>query len=199
MIVTGEEIFKQNQQRIAKLHYDSLTTSLISALGISAVNLYYQYICRSHQDYIFLIEEDGEVSGVCVLSLEPGSLMKRFLVNQIHNLLPLILWRLLTSQEIRKKIWLVLFRSSNKIPAVNNLPEVVQIYTDPEKKNKRIGTRLLTETEKWLLKNGYKKYFLKTLNKEDRSTVFFYKKRGFIEVGKGEDIGKNYVYFTKAL
>jgi ribosomal protein S18 acetylase RimI-like enzyme len=197
MVYLNNEINKSDISKIAKLHLLSLDNSLISFLGIVVVKKYYEFIKNSPVDFLFLLREGNIIVGACVLSKIPKTLMKRFIKRNWLIVGINVLISFLSSQIKRKRIFNFLLKRSLSPNEVHGLVEILQIFTDPDFRNLKIGTRLLEQVETFLKKEEIHKYYLKTFSSEYNDAIHFYKQRNFKEVGKSLVGDRNYVYYIK--
>jgi GNAT superfamily N-acetyltransferase len=97
-------------------------------------------------------------------------------------------------RRARAPILKFIFGDKDDQPDTKELPEVVNIFTDPRCRGKGIATDLLAIVERSLLKWNQESYFLKTLNTETNEALHFYRKRGFNEMHRPE---AEYIYLQK--
>ncbi len=197
MINSNKKLNKRNCEEIVNLHLELLSSSLISLIGKSVAKSYYKFIANSKKDYLFFVFKDSVVIGVCVLSTEPNTLMKRFLFNNLFSIGCYVFKSLLSSKEHRKRILSLLIKNGNGIPEIDGLFEVVQIFTNPRLRDYKIGSNLIVQVEKFLLTENEQKYFLKTFASDANHALPFYNKRGFKNVGKRGVGNRDYLYFIK--
>lgn len=196
MLFENESISQSELSQITRLHIDSLEDSMLTTLGKSVVQNYYKFISESRNDCLFYVKEGDNVIGACMISHKPNSVTKRMAKQYPIVILSSVLKQVLLSGKKRKKIFQ--FLNKNESPkAIINLPEVIQIFTDSNYRNKRIGSRLLEQVERYLKSRNENRYYLKTLDNIDNLALHFYRKRNFAEVGKSEIGGRPYVYFKK--
>jgi ribosomal protein S18 acetylase RimI-like enzyme len=196
MVYNGDILRKTELLEIVRIHSLSLQSSMISYLGNNICKLYYKFIINSKKDILFVINDDVEILGSCVLSRFPNSLMSRFILRNCIPVSTTVLVKLF-SQKKRKNIFNFLLNRSHLPDEVQGLSEIVQIFTNPEFRNLKIGTRLLKLVEEYLVKENVHSYYLKTLSNESNDAIFFYERRDFIKVGI-DSIGSNsYAYFKK--
>ncbi|KAA3607027.1 MAG: N-acetyltransferase [Calditrichaeota bacterium] len=199
MLFEENSLSKKDLTEITKMHIDSLEDSMLTILGESVVFNYYKFISESNLDCLFLVKEGDTVIGTCMISHEPNSITKRMALKYPIVILSSVLKQIIISSDNRKKIFQFLDKDNEAPKSVLGLPEVIQIFTNSNYRNRRIGSRLLEQVESYLKKRNEKVYCLKTLDKVDNLALHFYSKRNFVEVGKNVVGEKPYVYFTKTL
>lgn len=172
---------------IARLHCASLNTSLVAALGPHLTQQYYADAIKSEQEIVFALTEDEQVKAACLVSKDPHSLSKRF-VKRHPLLMGVSFVQGLLAGAKRRNILLGCFTKKEPYPEeVRALPELVQIFTDPQFRNQKLGTSLLEQIETCLSGQGYAAYFIKTSAGVGNDALHFYSKRGFELVETIED------------
>ena len=198
MIAKREQLSSEDLRCIVEMHAASLENSILSPLGSSVLTRYYHFVADSLIEQLFLVRNKGEVIGVCVLSAMPDSMTLRMVRENFFFMVPRLVYRTLCNFQTLRKVCQFLFCFGERPKATLGLHEVVQIYTNPSFRDRKVGTKLLEEVEQYLYQNGVEKYFLKTLSDSENAALHFYRKRGFSEVGERLLEGKHYVFFEKS-
>ncbi len=197
MLFNRQIVSDSEFSQIKKLHILSLEDSMITLLGENVVENYYKFVSESEDDCLFLVNEKENVIGTCMLSHKPNSVTKRMAKKYPFLILFAVLKQILISSKNRKKIFQFLLKKSESPKSILGLPEVIQIFTDINYRNKKIGTRLIEQVETHLKNRNENKYYLKTFDDPNNLALLFYKKRNFREVGKNVISERPYVYFIK--
>lgn len=174
-------IAQETLEQVVTLHLECLPGSAFSRLGRETVSRFYAFVLRSGCEALF-VEAGQGTRGAAVLSLEPFTLMRRFLFANLFSPAWLI------SLSLRP---LAVFRVASEIvfgsgvpDAVKGLPEVVQIFAAATARRKGVGSRLLGQVQARLEQEGRAHYFLKTGKTPGNRALEFYKARGFERIGE---------------
>ena len=193
-MIVGDNLDKEDFQRLTQLHMECLPESTFSLLGLSAVKAYYLMIGQSPSDWLFVSRVQSRVCGACVLSNDPNTLSRRILMFRPFSLGFSIIKTMMSSGELRRKLIKSIIDNANIPSEVQGLPELVQIFTDAEMRGNKIGARLIDRVEQQL--TG-KSYFLKTDDDSSNRAHDFYKRHEFKVMGTALYLGKKYRYYRK--
>jgi GNAT superfamily N-acetyltransferase len=181
---------------IARLHDACLRRSLLSALGPQVVTRYYKFAAVSPSEVVRVARVDGRIAGACVLSLAPGSLLRRFAMRSPWLMATRLAVHVVIDRDLRKRLRArVHERDSNPV----QLPEVVQIFTDPAHRGRGIGAKLLSACEESLREAGERAYCIHTHRDDNAAGIRFYQREGFATVGETSSFGDHFVVMTKAV
>ena len=178
---------------IVELHKICLPASILTALGDEALYRYYDTVVGSLREHVFVaLDEEHAVVAVCVLSMAPGSLLRRFAVGARA-------WEASTGVA-RGALRLVTRASSRDASDTSaGLPEVTQIFTDPTLRGQGVGTSLLRTVEDTLQGMGRQGYCIHTLRDDNDAGIRFYRREGFTVTGTTTSFGDHYLVMTKGL
>lgn len=182
--------------KIVHSHIEALPDSSLSLMGKKMVEIYYRSVLASPYETLFVAGEQS-LDGVAVLSLQPHNLMKRLVVDNLVNFN--FYSSALSSITPLLKIISSALHETKELPAIHDLPEVVQLFTLKEKQGTGVGTSLLNHVEDFLKEKGIGGYFVKTLTDPANPALTFYRNRGFIVVGNCVMNGQNFSFCTKRL
>jgi GNAT superfamily N-acetyltransferase len=181
---------------IARLHDACLRRSLLSALGEQVVTRYYRWASASPTEVVRVARSEGRIAGACLLSLAPGTLLRRFATHAPWLMATRLGLRVVTDRDLRQRLRArISERDSNPV----QLPEVVQIFTDPAQRGQRIGATLLAACEESLRAAGERAYCIHTHRDDNAAGIRFYQREGFTTVGETASFGDRFVVMTKAL
>lgn len=181
---------------IARLHDACLRRSLLSALGERVVTRYYKFASASQLEVVRVARVDGRIAGACLLSLAPGSLLRRFALHAPWLMATRLGLRIVTDRDLRQRLRARIGeRDSNPV----QLPEVVQIFTDPAQRGRGIGAALLAACEESLRAAGERAYCIHTHRDDNAAGIRFYEREGFSLVGETASFGDRFVVMTKSI
>jgi GNAT superfamily N-acetyltransferase len=200
MLPDSQSLTSADLDQLAMLHCACLPGSSLTELGRGAARSYYRYVAASPRELLLVERAGATIGGAAVLSLSPRTLSTRWLKRE---LLPAALYFLsgcLRSASVRRKV-LSMFQKSDDTPAeVAALPEIVQVFVSDLLRNRKVGSKLLLDAESFLRQHGHAQYYLKTDASQSNEALHFYRRRGFVEVGRMNDAaGKSYLFFRKPL
>ena len=184
--------------QLTEVHLECLPDSLVSRLGRRYTRAFYRYINLSHNEHVF-VERDAEriVSG-CVLSLDPGTLMRRLAFGS-----PLMWFAVLG--VLRPSILRLLVGSlgrgepASQYRVLHSSPEVILMFTAQRARDRGAGSLLLGECERFLTARGYGQYLVRTVDDESNAALRFYAKNGFIECGRCVQYGQPFRILRKEI
>ncbi len=180
---------------LAALHAESLPTSLFTALGHDALVRFYAYVEASPYETAWTAAEGGKVVGVCVVSYEPDSVLRRF-VSHAPIAFARELGKLVVRDAgIRGKIVQKLREPSGEPHA----PEVTQIFTDQALRGRGIGAALLRACEAKLRTARISRYFVHTERDDNTAGIRFYRREGFTQIGESRSFGRAFLVMQKDL
>jgi ribosomal protein S18 acetylase RimI-like enzyme len=185
-------------REIAALHRRSLSESMVSVFGPAVLARYYEFLVTSEQEAVFVCSVDGHVAGAAVISEEPEALIGKFL----RRATPAVVWHIaigtLTSISTAKRVARSV-RQPKPLPAVDGMPEVVQLFVDPSIQGSGLGRALLADVERHLAGSGHGSYFVKTLAADDNQALGFYDRLGFEPAGEQTLQGFRFRFLIKRL
>jgi GNAT superfamily N-acetyltransferase len=180
---------------LATLHAESLPTSLFTALGHNTLVRYYAYVEASPYETSWTAAENGEIVGVCVLSHEPESVLRRFVSHA-----PLAFARELGKLVVRDGDLRGRLVQKLREPASEpHAPEVTQIFTDQTRRGHGIGAALLRACEAKLRTARISRYFVHTERDDNTAGIRFYRREGFTPIGESRSFGRAFLVMQKDL
>jgi len=189
--------FPADCDALARLHAASLPTSLLTALGRSALVRYYEFALRSPLESVF-VADDGGVLGGCVLSDEPHTLLDRFARYAPFKLARELAVQVVKNPTIRRRIGHRLAHPPS--PAAGpHAPEVTQIFTEEAARGRGIGGQLLRACEEGMRARGVRAYFVHTHRDDNSAGISFYRREGFVTISEGRSFGDVFLVMQKEL
>lgn len=182
-------------QDLSKLHAESLPTSLFTALGHDALVRFYAYVEASPCETAWTAAVDGNVAGACVLSYEPGSVLRRFVSHAPIAFARELGALVVRDAELRQRLVKKLREPAAEVHA----PEVTQIFTDPSHRGHGIGAALLRACEAKLRTARISRYFVHTDRDDNTATIRFYRREGFHSIGESQSFGRAFLVMQKDL
>lgn len=147
----------------------------------------------------------GIVAG-CVLSLEPATLLRRFARGTPAHLAADIVRAALPNRDFRYRLRSRLREAIRPLsrflePTGDEapLPEVTQIFTDPDQRGQGHGAALLHACETLLRDLGHTGYCVHTLVEDNDAGIRFYRREGFVVTGTSRSFGDDYLVMEKGL
>ncbi len=180
---------------IAALHIASLPDSMISMLGPAAVERYYDLVTTSATEHVFVARAGG-LAAACVLTLEPQTVMGRF-VRHAPLRFAADLARQSLAAAFRRRLLARLEEAGDS--AGPGVPEVTQIFTDAAQRGRGLGSALLRACEDRLRALGQNSYCIHTLRNANDAGIRFYRREGFTDSGTSRSFGDDYLIMTKGL
>ena len=138
----------------------------------------------------------GAVAAACVLSLEPQTVMRRFVSSNPLRFAADLAHRSLTP-AFRRRLLARLGEGAGTPGA--GVPEVTQIFTETAQRGKGLGSRLLRACEDRLRELGQLTYCIHTLRDDNDAGIRFYRREGFTQTGSSRSFGDHYLVMTKGL
>jgi len=181
---------------LAALHRRCLPESMISMLGESAVERYYAMVTSSSLEHVLVIRDEAGASAGCVLALEPGTVMSRFVRRAPVALARDLAWAVASVAMRRRLASRVREGRGERGPGV---PEVTQIFTDRAQRGRGLGSALLRGVEDHLREVGQLAYCIHTLRDDNDAGIRFYRREGFTQTGAARSFGDHYLVMTKEL
>ena len=189
---------------LVDLHAHCLPGSILTALGEDGLHRYYDMVVGSLREHVLAaLDEDDAVVAGCVLSLEPGSILRRFAMGAPVAVARELARGAVTTGEVRRRLARRgveavrgAFRRGD-VPA--GVPEVTQIFTDPAMRGRGVGAALLGAAEDVLRARGMRTYCIHTLRDDNDAGIRFYRREGFTVTGTSTSFGDHYLVMTKGL
>lgn len=187
--------------RLATLHAAALPSSMLTLLGISALERFYRFAVQHERTWSALA--DDVVVGGLVLADAPETMLSRF-----AKTAPILFARdmanaALASRQLRGRI-ASRFRdgvageqAATDVPV--HVPEVTQIFTDAAHRGRGLGAALLRACEADLAGRGVGAYFVHTERDDNAAGIRFYLREGFVEVGRSRSFGVDFLVLRKTL
>ena len=187
---------EQDIEDIVEIHLSTLSNDLLPQLGSKYLFYFYKYLLSSDQEFIFINKINNKVIGICIVSIEPKTLLNRVLKNTFFFFFYSIFTRILYNKLLQTYI-LNMINSKNSFN--HKKPEIVYILTKPEEQGKGIGKKLLHDAEKYLASLGFTELFVKTSDLDGNKAIDFYKKNHFVLERHFMYAKKKYIYFKRCL
>jgi ribosomal protein S18 acetylase RimI-like enzyme len=142
---------------------------------------------------LLLERERGELSGACLVSLAPETLLRRLLTRT-----PLLLFAPLAIRRLPLRAML-LGAAGSAGPQQPRGPEILLIFTVPELRSQGLGARLLASCERQLLARGLHKVLVKTRDDAANRALAFYERAQFTRIAARSKYGKRLLLLEKTL
>src|SRR5438128_11535131 len=81
MVKTGGPLTTADIDRLARLHRGTLPTSVLGRMGAATLRRYYRWVAESPLEWLFVDRFESAVDGAAVVSFEPASLIRRFVMH----------------------------------------------------------------------------------------------------------------------
>jgi len=195
-VTTGDPLGAGELARLAALHAACLPRSILSELGHATLARYYAFARAAGDETIVVGRIDGEVQAALVVSRAPGTLLRRFASQAPASLAVALARRLVASGELRRRCW---SRLRERPGPDLDLPEVVQIFTDPGHRGRGIGSQLLRSCEDILRRACLPAYCIHTHADGNEAGIRFYRREGFTVIGEARSFGDRFVVMKKGL
>jgi ribosomal protein S18 acetylase RimI-like enzyme len=186
---------------LARLHAQSLPTSLLTELGHDALVRYYRFAIGSSPEHVWVATDaepragEGAVIGGCVLSDDPSGVMKRFVRFGPLYFAGDLGRAMIASGSLRRRLVQGLRGGSDG----GHKPEVTQIFTDAKRRGEGLGAQLLRTCEATLSQRGTRKYFVHTQRDDNEAGIRFYRREGFEVIGESRSFGEAFLVMQKEL
>jgi GNAT superfamily N-acetyltransferase len=197
MTEEGTEVTAEAAASLASLHLVSFRASVLAHMGRSTLERYYRWVGRSPHEQLFVARDDGGLIGAAVLSLRPGSLLRRFVAASPLRFAGEAAMAFVRDQAFRGDVRAFLFESGSD--AGNGLPEVLQVFVAAAARGRHTGTALLQRVEDWLRARQLSSYCVRTLADDNAATLGFYSRRGFQRTGERRFCGERYLVLVKPI
>jgi GNAT superfamily N-acetyltransferase len=188
---------------LAALHMASLPSSMISRLGIAAVERFYEFARTSPKEIVWSALDGQDVIGGCVMSDEPYTMLARFTRTARFRFARELAAATLGDAELRRRIASRfrdgIFGEAQASSDGPHAPEVTQIFTDARRRGHGVGAALLRTCEETLRGRRVMKYFVHTHSNDNEAGIRFYKREGFVTIGHARSFGESFVIMKKAL
>ena len=180
---------------LARLHAQSLPTSLLTELGHEGLVRYYQFAIRSSHEHVWVIG-DGEVIAACVLSDAPGTVIRRFVRHAPVRFARDFGKAVVGRRSLRRRLVEGLRAGGSD---AGHSPEVTQIFTDASRRGEGLGAQLLRVCEETLRARGTRSYFVHTERDDNEAGIRFYRREGFVVIGESISFGQTFLVMQKDL
>lgn len=182
-------------EALAALHEVSLPASLLTRLGRAALVRFYTFLDASPSERVW-VTHDGAVTGGCVLSDAPHTVLSRFARHRPLGLAFDLARGAARDRDLRAR----LIRMRDSTPSdPAHVPEVTQIFTEVGRRGQGGGARLLRACETDLRGRGLTKYFVHTERDDNDAGIRFYRREGFVPIGESRSFGEAFLVMQKDL
>ena len=196
-MINGEAALSaRDAERLAVLHTQSMPLSVLGRMGAPTLRRYYHWAAGSEREHVFLAREDGVVTGAAVLSLAPGTVIRRFVGSTPLSFAAAAAAAFLRDSAFRRDVFAWLGGDNG---GSEYAPEVMQIFVAREHRSRHTGTALLRRVEEWLQQQAATRYYVRTLADNNQSTLAFYERRGFRQVGVRPFCGVTFFVLEKVV
>jgi GNAT superfamily N-acetyltransferase len=195
--VVADRLAPRDVALLARMHVEALPESLVTLVGERYARAFYRHLGASVAELV-LLERDaaGALVGACIVSTEPATLSRRLLVRTPLALMaPLALHRLPLGGLVRG----ALGGRDAAAPAQPDGPEILLVFTVPERRGSGVGARLLARAETLLAERGFRRLLVKTRDDPANRALGFYEREGFVRRASVTKLGKRLVLFEKPL
>lgn len=163
---------------IAKMHKECIPSGFLSTLNHKFLTILYEFIITTETGYVY--EDEGAVQGFITGAADTKKLYKSFINKNWFRSVPIIMRKLFSCVFIKRLFETVLipFRV-HKCGSEPALPELLSMAVLEGTRFHGIGTELVKELEKELIRRGFKSYEVVA---GDNLTAAnnFYLKNGFV-------------------
>lgn len=173
------QAIKTQSRQIAEIHKNSIVDGFLSKLGVDFLTILYEFLIENQLVLVFL--EEDKVLGFVSCSYSSSGLIKKFVLKKPKAIF-ILLKKIIQNPSFVKPI--LETSNSTSISANsfsgNELPEteLLSISVVPSTIQKGIGSSLIDELEKQLLKKNIQSY--KVVAGENlKNANLFYLKNGF--------------------
>lgn len=193
MTVVADRLDERDVAQLARMHVEAIPESLISRVGERYARAFYRYVARS-EDELLLVERDGSaLAGGCLVSLAPETLSRRMLRHTpLAVMAPFAIHRL----PLRVMARSVLEPAGAPKPPG---PEILLIFTDPARRSRGLGARLLARCEALLIARGIPTLLVQTRDDPANRAIQFYDRARFQRIASRSKYGKRLILFEKPL
>ncbi len=161
---------------MAKLHCACLPGSLISKVGDTYAQQFYDYAARSASEIVLAAREGGELVGGALVSLDTDSIAWRMIRGT-----PLFFHILRRPfSPAARTITFDRLRRGPRDRVEVGMPEVVALFTAAQHRGRRIGAALLSRAEALISARGFSEYAVRTEDHAGNRAVGFYEREGFV-------------------
>lgn len=200
-MIAGEKYLSQSDfEQLAELHIANLGNSILSRMGTGIVARYYRFIGKSADNFLFVEENNGEVSGAAVLSIDSHKVMRQFVR---HNFIAFALAALRACLTSPSFIQVLLRQSSPGAsgagPVAPGQAEIVQIFVAQKHRNLKIGKKLLDRVNDFLFARNIAKFIIRTRAGNNDAALGFYRKNNFAEIGRAKWKDDDFVFMEKSV
>jgi ribosomal protein S18 acetylase RimI-like enzyme len=147
-MTTIRQISERDAPVVADLHIEGQPGTFLTKLGKEFLTTFYSHLCRSEGGFGIVAEQDGEVVGVGVATMDTGALFREMIVG--HGL-----WLVLpVAKSILRHPSLIAdvvntLRYPAKVEGDSVIPEFLYLGVRRNMRGQGIGTRLM-ETVCWM-------------------------------------------------
>jgi len=173
------QAIKTQSRQIAEIHKNSIVDGFLSKLGVDFLTILYEFLIENQLVLVFL--EEDKVLGFVSCSYSSSGLIKKFVLKKPKAIF-ILLKKIIQNPSFVKPILETSNSTSISVNSFsgNELPEteLLSISVVPSTIQKGIGSSLIDELEKQLLKKNIQSY--KVVAGENlKNANLFYLKKGF--------------------
>ncbi len=196
MLDAFETLTAADADRLARLHESTLPTSVFGRTGVRLLTRYYHWAASSPAEHLFVVRHDGVIAGAAVLSLDPATLLRRFVLAAPVAFGVAVAARVATDAAFRMEVAAYVRERLVGGATEDAGPELVQIFVDPAERRRAVGSALLNQIAELLAVRGLRRYHVRTLLNDNDEVLEFYKRRGFRPEQETRFCGALYVRLT---
>src|SRR3989344_1730517 len=183
-----KKIAKKDINQVSLIHRDNLDTGVISHMGISFLEKFYETLLKQDNIFTFVAIEDSKIVGFATAACDLKSIPRLI----IQNLWQEILISLFKNPFLLYKLIQMPFYPSFK--EHGQIGEIFSIAVLPEHQRAGIGTKLIKRCQREFKR--YKcKLFQLSVRKKIKSANNFYVKIGLKKKSQGKFLGEDIIFY----
>jgi ribosomal protein S18 acetylase RimI-like enzyme len=186
---------KTQLKELSNIHYSSLNDGILSSLGSTYLEVFYDFINQSELEDIFTISKNKVIVGYCVISYNTKTILRRAIKATFFDFSKAFLLKLFNI-EFQKMVFSSLLKENS---SEHESPEIAYIAISKEFTGNGYGEEMLSEVCTFLKQNEHKNIYVKTIDSLENRAVNFYKNNKFFLLNKTRFSGKNYAYLIRNL
>jgi GNAT superfamily N-acetyltransferase len=190
---------EKDVERLSDLHRRVLPGSVLAKLGLRVLRYYYRWVEGSSRERLFLVRDHAGIQAAAVLSFDPETVLKRFLLQNPTALFPGLLVSAMTSRAARAQLIGCARDLIRGGGSPIGSPEILQIFTATDHRSDGLGTELIGRIEAELLQGDTTEYYAKTLLHGNDGAIEFYRRRGFQSIAQHTFLGERYLCLKKVV